>query len=106
MPITNPFKKKKPTIPVSLDQWYANPTYATELRELLNNDTFRLAIATLMQANLPTGLPKANALGSAEERMAWLSGYSDLARDLVQLTKPRAEHQELVPWGHIKPTQV
>jgi hypothetical protein len=100
------FFSKKPTLPISLEQWYNNPAYASELRELLEKEVFRVAVATLLQANTPTGLPKISSPELAAERMAWLAGYADLARDLVQLTKPRAEFQELVPWGHIKPTQL
>jgi len=98
----NIFRKKTP-LPQSLDHWYKNPAFATELRELLESDIFRTAVATLQQANVPTGLPKPNAIGTPAERMAWLAGYTDFARDLVQLTKPRDEHVELVPWGHIQP---
>jgi hypothetical protein len=98
------FSSKKTPIPQSLEQWHVSPSNAEALRELLSNEVFKLAVATLVQANQPTGLPTANTLGSPAERMAWLAGYTDFARDLVQLTKTRAEHQELVPWGHIKPT--
>lgn len=104
MPLLKLFKKKA-TVPMSLEHWYQNPTLATELRELLDKEVFKVAVATLMQANTPTGMPQ-NKVGSAEERLAWLAGYNDLARDLVQLTKPRAEYQELVPWGYVKPQEV
>jgi hypothetical protein len=104
MPLPKLFNKKA-TIPMSLEHWYQNPTLATELRELLNKEVFKVAIATLTQANTPTGMPQ-NKIGSAEERLAWLAGYNDLARDLVQLTKPRAEFQELIPWGYVKPTEI
>lgn len=104
MPSLNPFKKKT-TLPMSLEHWFLNPTLATRLRELLEDEVFKTAVATLIQANLPTGLAKPK-FGTADERLAWLSGYNDFARDLVQLTKPRNEHQELVPWGHIKPTEL
>jgi hypothetical protein len=94
------------TLPLSLELWHKNPANADALRTLISSEIFKVAVATLVQANQPTGLPTAVALGSPAERMAWLAGYTDFARDLVQLTKPRGEHQELVPWGHIKPTTV
>jgi hypothetical protein len=97
-------KAPQPTpLPLPLETWHKNPANADVLRGLISSEIFKVAVATLCQANVPTGLPISNTLGSPAERMAWLAGYNDFARDLVQLTKSRPEHEELVPWGHIKP---
>ena len=48
-----------------------------QLREILECPVFKVAVATLTAANLPTGLPTLNTLGSPAERMAWLAGYTD-----------------------------
>lgn len=93
-------------LPLSLELWHKNPANADALRSLISSEIFKVAVATLVQANQPTGLPTNVALGTPAERMAWLAGYTDFARDLVQLTKSRTEHEELVPWGHIKPTTI
>lgn len=93
-------------LPLSLELWHKNPANADALRGLISSEIFKVAVATLVQANQPTGLPTNVALGNPAERMAWLAGYTDFARDLVQLTKSRADHEELVPWGHIKPTTI
>jgi len=99
-----PRATKTPTIPlpISLERWYSDPNNAVALRELLENEAFKVAVATLSQANLPTGMATALA-PSATERMAWLAGYNDFARDLVSLTKPRNQHTDPEPWGHIRP---
>jgi hypothetical protein len=106
MPRATKTKEQPVAIPLSLTHWYSNPINIEQLREILECPVFKVAVATLTAANLPTGLPTLNTLGSPAERMAWLAGYTDFARDLVQLTKPRAEHKELVPWGHIQPTHI
>lgn len=96
---------KKPPIPRKLERWFQDPVTVSRLREILTEDAFQIAQATLLDAALPTYAQINRPTENNELRHAWLAGYRDALRDLQSLTiAPAARGNTTLPdeWSHIE----
>lgn len=94
---------RKPSLPKTLNHWYADISSVQKLRALLEDPTFKEACATLVNAALPTF---SNTVSSAANNDArcWLAGYTDFVRDLEKLAKaPNDKDPYGTEWDHIEP---
>jgi hypothetical protein len=93
---------KKPALPRPLERWFNDPILVTRLRELLGEDAFQIAAATLLDAAQPTFASLNRPAERNELRHAWLAGYRDAFRDLKAMSTartPRAEDSGA--WEHL-----
>lgn len=95
-----------PTVPVprKLERWFQDPIMVSRLRELLSEEAFQVAQATLLDAALPTYAHLNRPNEENVLRHAWLAGYRDALRDLLALTvAPAARNRDLPEeWAHIE----
>lgn len=91
---------QKPVVPKALDHWYRDIASVERLREILEDPTFQLACASLMNAALPSFPNVVSGTGN-NEKMCWLGGYSDFARDLKKLTVLPNSRSEMPEWEHL-----
>lgn len=101
--MANILPPRKTTVPKSLEHWFLNPESVSRLREILDDDTFQLAVATLKEAAAPsvssiTEDPQVNS-----HRLSWFAGYRDAYNDLVKLTKMPANRTNNTDeeWMHL-----
>jgi hypothetical protein len=95
-----------PAVPVprKLERWFQDPLMVSRLREILSEDAFQVAQATLLDAALPTYAHLNRPQEDIERRHAWLAGYRDALRDLVSLTLAPSAPKSSLPdeWAHIE----
>lgn len=101
--------RKNPTstlipVPRKLERWFQDPIMVSRLRELLSEEAFQVAQATLLDAALPTYAHLNRPNEENVLRHAWLAGYRDALRDLLALTvAPAARNRDLPEeWAHIE----
>jgi hypothetical protein len=96
--------RTKPPIPRSIERWFQDPVTVSRLREILSEDAFQIAQATLLDAALPSYASLNRPAENTAIRHAWLAGYRDALRDLQTLTvAPKGRGQDPLPeeWGHL-----
>jgi ribosome modulation factor len=99
-----PQARTKVPIPRAIQRWYQDPITVSRLREILAEDAFQVAQATLLDAALPTYASLNRPAENNSLRHAWLAGYRDAMRDLQALTiAPASRAQNPLPdeWGHL-----
>lgn len=99
-----PQNRTKIPIPRKLERWFQDPITVSRLREILAEDAFQIAQATLLDAALPTYAHLNRPAENNNLRHAWLAGYRDALRDLQSLTiAPNARAQNPLPdeWAHL-----
>lgn len=96
-------------LPIPLDRWLTDVKRVTELREILDTETFQTAAAILKEIARPsygtlTAEPQSNS-----QRHAWYAGYCDALNDLHKLTRMRESKQPnqntAEEWTHITTPQ-
>jgi len=91
-------------VPRKLERWFQDPIMVSRLREILSEEAFQVAQATLLDAALPTYAHLNRPNEENVLRHAWLAGYRDALRDLLALTvAPAARNRDLPEeWAHIE----
>ena len=91
-------------VPRKLERWFQDPIMVSRLREILSEEAFQIAQATLLDAALPTYAHLNRPNEENVLRHAWLAGYRDALRDLLALTvAPAARNRDLPEeWAHIE----
>ena len=102
MPKKDPLK-----IPIPLDRWFSDVKKIEELREILDNETYQTAIATLKEIAGPTLSGISSNNDENGQRYAWYAGYRDAFNDLYKLTRMRQNKPVIEPeeWTHIQNPQ-
>ena len=98
---------KTVTPPVSVVRWFNDTKAVQDLRQVLEEEFFQRAVATLKEIAGPSfGTLQDNDTNSL--RHAWYAGYRDAFNDLSKLTKlPDTNSQKTGPthpdqWTHIQ----
>lgn len=89
-----------PTLPLTLEQWRANPVSGALLRELLAQPVLQQAVACLLNESHPTSSHL--GLKKLKLRHAWLAGYGDFFRDLQKLAKALPVAPPMDEWAHVQ----
>ena len=97
--------KALPTPHKPLNRWYSSTVLVQQLKEVIETEAFKVAVAVLKNATKPTF--RTTMRLTAEEnasRYAWYAGYCDALDDLEKLGaspvgKPVADTEE---WAHIE----
>lgn len=92
----------KPQLPKALEHWFQDLPSIERLREILADPVFQTACATLVQAALPSQTAVHTGQTNSE-KLCWLAGYSDFARDLAKLTRILPPKADLEEWAHLLP---
>lgn len=79
-------KKDKIALPVPLQRWYADMQAIDRLRDILNDESFRRAVATLKENALPSVSSLSTDPQANSNKAVWLAGYCDFIKDLERLT--------------------
>ena len=97
-------KSKSETPPVPVTRWFNDTKAVQDLRQVLEEDFFQRAVATLKEIAGPSFATlqdnDANNL-----RHAWYAGYRDAFNDLHKLTKladPQKGRSHPDEWTHIQ----
>lgn len=95
---------KKVTPPVPLNRWFNDAKSVQGLRDLLENEFFQRAVATLKEVAGPSfGTLQDNDTNNL--RHAWYAGYRDAFNDLHKLTKLQNNQTKTAhpdEWTHIQ----
>lgn len=94
-----------PTPHKSLNRWYSSTVLVEQLKGIVEQESFRVAVAVLKNATKPTF--RTTTRLSAEEnaaRFAWYAGYCDALDDLEKLGSVPASKNQPEPeeWTHIE----
>jgi len=86
-------KKNKLVLPVPLNRWYNDLADVDRLREILADESFQRAVATLKELSLPTASVLSPDTTANSNKNIWLAGYCDFVKDLEKLTKQPTTNQ-------------
>lgn len=95
---------KHTTPPIPIHHWFQDIKSVENLRDTLNNGSFKQAVAILKEVAGPSfGSLRTSDVDA--QRLAWYAGYRDAFNDLEKLTKlpedTRNNQQTLKEWTHI-----
>jgi hypothetical protein len=82
---------RKTTVPKSLEHWFLNPEHCIRLREILDDEVFQVAVATLKESAAPSAASISTDPQQNSHRLSWFAGYRDAFIDLAKLTKAPAK---------------
>jgi len=92
------------TMPMPLRRWMASPDLCARFREIVENDEFRMGVATLRDNASPSARSLRDPVADARQH-AWLAGYHDALHDIFRLARATVSpNPELdSEWEHIGP---
>jgi RNA polymerase-interacting CarD/CdnL/TRCF family regulator len=88
------FKNKKIALPIPLRRWYHNLDDVSRLREILSDEVFQRAVATLKENASPTVSTLSSDAQANNNKTVWLAGYCDFVKDLEKLTNAPAQNNQ------------
>lgn len=92
----------KVALPKPIEHWFLNPVAVQRLREIMEDEHFLTAIATLKEAAGPTSSSVSTDQTANSNRLSWYAGYRDAFSDLAKLTKiPARTKQTNDEWMHL-----
>lgn len=104
-----PKTKTLPTpLPIPLNRWFNDPKKVTELRAIVESETFQSAAATLKEIAGPTNSTVSSDPSENSHRHAWYAGYRDAFSDIHKLTVLKGQNQQPTQpeeWKHIQTPQ-
>lgn len=102
MPAKKVPKQRSIQLPKSLAHWFQNREAVERLRQIVDDEHFRTAVATLKEEAGPTSSSLSTDVATNSQRMSWYAGYRDAFSDLEKLTKlPTNIKQTNDEWMHI-----
>tara|TARA_R100000742_G_C4278512_1_gene101434 strand:+ start:3387 stop:3689 length:303 start_codon:yes stop_codon:yes gene_type:complete len=98
---------KNTPLPVPLERWFNDVKKVEELREVLDNETYQTAVATLKEIAGPTLSGISSNNDENGQRYSWYAGYRDAFNDLFKLTRLKQDKPVVEPeeWKHIQTPQ-
>lgn len=86
---TPPFVTPPLPLPLTMGAWYSSEEHPLALRQILQEPTLQLALATLLERARPTQRGIAAPQANADSLLGWYAGYCDAIEDLRHtLTNP------------------
>lgn len=99
--------KKQTDLPTpyqTLNRWFNSAAMVDKLREIVESDTFKVAVAVLKDATKPSFRTMAKTTEDNAARYAWYAGYCDALSDLEKLSVLPVHKGQVEPeeWTHIE----